>query len=88
MVRETNETLKIMMTVLWEVYLVFYKEIGNFTNLFYSFCVFVILISTFNFPFPIKGVLHLLPQKAQKLACFVLYPIIINICLKNNTCIL
>ena len=32
----------------------------------------------------IKGVLHLLPQKAQKLACFVLYLKIINISLKNN----
>ena len=30
------------------------------------------------------GVLHLLPQKAPKLACFVLYLKIINIFLKNN----
>ena len=36
----------------------------------------------------IKGVLHLLPQKAPKLACFVLYFKIINIVLKNDTCIL
>ena len=32
----------------------------------------------------LKGVLHLLPQKALKLACFVLYLKIINIVLKNN----
>ena len=37
---------------------------------------------------PFKGVLHLLPQKAPKLACFVLYLKIINIFLKNNKCIL
>ena len=36
----------------------------------------------------LKEVLHLLPQKAQKLACFVLYLKIINIFLKNNRCIL
>ena len=36
----------------------------------------------------IKGVLHLLPQKASKLACFVLYLKIINIFLKNDICIL
>ena len=30
----------------------------------------------------IKGVLHLLPKKAQKLACFVLYLKIINTVLK------
>ena len=36
----------------------------------------------------VKGVLHLLPQKAPKLACFVLYLKIINIFLKNNICIL
>ena len=35
-----------------------------------------------------KGVLHLLPQKAPNLACFVLYLKIINIFLKNNICIL
>ena len=35
-----------------------------------------------------KGVLHLLPQKAPKLACFVLYLKIINILLKNDICIL
>ena len=35
-----------------------------------------------------KGVLHLLPQKAPKLACFVLYLKIINIFWKNNICIL
>ena len=35
-----------------------------------------------------KGVLHLLPQKALKLACFVLYLKTINIFLKNNICIL
>ena len=35
-----------------------------------------------------KGILHLLPQIAQKLACFVLYLKIINIFLKNNICIL
>ena len=42
------------------------------------------------FPFSIKGVLHLLhvPQKAPKLACFVLYLKIIYIFLKNNICIL
>ena len=33
-------------------------------------------------------VLHLLPQKAPKLACFVLYLEIINIFLKNNIYIL
>ena len=38
--------------------------------------------------FAIKGVLHLLPQKAPKLACFVLYLKIIQIFLKNNICIL
>ena len=36
----------------------------------------------------VKGVLHLLPSKAPKLACFVLYLKIINIFLKNNICIL
>ena len=36
----------------------------------------------------IKGVPHLLPQKAPKLACFVLYLKIINIFLKNNKWIL
>ena len=36
----------------------------------------------------IKRVLHLLSQKAPKLACFVLYLKIINIFLKNNICIL
>ena len=35
-----------------------------------------------------KGLLHLLPQKAPKLACFVLYLKIIDIFLKNNVCIL
>ena len=35
-----------------------------------------------------KGVLHLLPQKTPKLACFVLYRKIINIFLKNNISIL
>ena len=35
-----------------------------------------------------KVVLHLLPQKAPKLACFVLYLKIINIFLKNNICFL
>ena len=35
-----------------------------------------------------KGVLHLLPQKAPKLACFVLYLKVINIFLKNNIRIL
>ena len=34
------------------------------------------------------GVLDLQSQKAQKLACFVLYLKIINIFLKNNICIL
>ena len=38
--------------------------------------------------FHVKRVLHLLPQKAQKLACFVLYLKIINIFLKNNIYIL
>ena len=37
---------------------------------------------------PFKGVLHLLPQKAPKLACSVLYFKIINIFLKNNMLIL
>ena len=37
---------------------------------------------------PLKGVLHLLPQNAPKLACFVLYLKIINTCLKNNISIL
>ena len=36
----------------------------------------------------VRGVLHLLPQKAPKLACFVLYLKIIDIFLKNNICIL
>ena len=36
----------------------------------------------------LKGVLHLLPQKAPKLACFVRYLKIINIFLKNNIYIL
>ena len=31
----------------------------------------------------LKGELHLLPKKAQKLACFVLYLKIINIFLKK-----
>ena len=35
-----------------------------------------------------KGVLHLLPQKAPKLARFVLYLKIIDIFLKNNIYIL
>ena len=34
--------------------------------------------------FCLKGVLHLLPQKAPNLACFVLYLKIINIFLKND----
>ena len=33
----------------------------------------------------LKGVLRLLPQRALKLACFVLYLKIINIFLKNNS---
>ena len=37
---------------------------------------------------PVKEVLHLLPKKAPKLACFVLHLKIINIYLKNNICIL
>ena len=36
----------------------------------------------------LRGVLYLLPQKAQKLACFVLHLKIINIFLKNNIRIL
>ena len=36
----------------------------------------------------VKGVLHLLPQKAPKLASFVLYLKIINIILTTNICIL
>ena len=36
----------------------------------------------------LKGVLNLLPQKAPKLACFVLYLKIITIFLQNNKCIL
>ena len=36
----------------------------------------------------IKEVLHLLPQKAPKLACFEPYLTIINIFLQNNICIL
>ena len=36
----------------------------------------------------LKGVLHLLPQKAPKLACFTLYLKIIGIFLKNNICTL
>ena len=36
----------------------------------------------------IKGVLHLLPQKAPKLTCFVLYLKIISMFLKNNVYIL
>ena len=32
----------------------------------------------------LKGVLHLLPQKAQKLECFVLHLKSINIFLKNE----
>ena len=36
----------------------------------------------------VKEVLHLLPQKAPKLACFVLYLKIINIFLKNDIYIL
>ena len=36
----------------------------------------------------VKGVLHLLPQKAPKLACFVLCLKIINIFLKNDICML
>ena len=35
----------------------------------------------------VKGVVHILPQKAQKIACFVLYLKIIKIFLKNNICI-
>ena len=35
-----------------------------------------------------KGVLHLLPQKASKLACFVLYLKNIDIFLRNNIYIL
>ena len=38
--------------------------------------------------YDLKGVLHLLPQKAQKLACSALYLKIINIFLKNNIYIL
>ena len=36
----------------------------------------------------LNGVLHLLTQRAPKLACFVLYLKIINIFLKTNICIL
>ena len=36
----------------------------------------------------LKGLLHLLPQKAPKLACFVLYLQITDIFLKNDICIL
>ena len=36
----------------------------------------------------LKWVLHLLQQKAPKLACFELFFKIINIFLKNNICIL
>ena len=35
-----------------------------------------------------KGLLHLLPQKAQKLACFVLDLKVTNIFFKKNICIL
>ena len=42
----------------------------------------------FLFLCDIKGVLHLLPQKAPKLACFVLYLKIINTFLKHDICIL
>ena len=47
----------------------------------------IISLAGINIPF-IKGVLHLKPLKAPKLACFVLYLKIINISLKNNICIL
>ena len=42
----------------------------------------------YYFVYAFKGALHLLPQNAPKLACFVLYLKIINIFLKNNICIL
>ena len=38
--------------------------------------------------FSVKGVLHLVPQKAPELACIVLYLKIINIFLKNDIYIL
>ena len=53
-------------------------------------CVYVIqkIAHLTNKTMMLKGVLHLLPQKAPKLACFVLYLKIITIFLKNNICIL
>ena len=47
------------------------------------FCVTANLFTTV-----LKGLLHLLPQKAPKLACFVLYLQITDIFLKNDICIL
>ena len=41
------------------------------------FIIIIVVVDTLNSAF--KGVLHLLPQKVQKLACFVLYLKIINI---------
>ena len=41
-----------------------------------------------TYEYELKGVLHLLPQKAPKFAFFVLYLEIINTFLKNNLCIL
>ena len=49
---------------------------------------YVLFLFLFLFLDHLKGVLHLLPQKAQKIACVVLYLKIRNIFLKNNICIL
>ena len=59
------------------------------TNIFFFFFQITLAPSyALQHLFAIKGVLHLLPQKAPKLACFVLYLKIIKIFLKNNICIL
>ena len=63
----------------------YFRPAFKLQSLFY---LHFILYVGFSFSENLKGVLHLLPQKAPKLACFVLYLKIINIFLKNNIRIL
>ena len=74
--------VKIILSLEFKINLIFYliKEFMKHSclNFFYEI---VTKIS-------IKGLLHLLPQKAPKLACFVLYLQITDIFLKNDICTL
>ena len=65
----------------------FQKSVDNF---WYSAQIKMIYMfnSGFEVQFLLKGVLHILPLRAPKLACFVLYLKITNIFLKNSIYIL